>query len=77
MKNRLLIANSIFSYNNFVNEMEINYGHLDSWLNMEILNALALDEWELAGKPKNWDQWENKYKNKAINLIENFFRDIS
>lgn len=25
---------------------------LDSWLNMEILNTLALDEWEMMGRPK-------------------------
>lgn len=25
---------------------------LDTWLNMEILNALALDKWEMVGRPK-------------------------
>ena len=27
---------------------------LDSWLNMEILNALDLDKWEMVGRPKVW-----------------------
>ena len=45
--NELDITSHIFLYNEFVHKMEKDYGHLDSWLNMEILNALALDEWVL------------------------------
>ena len=37
-----------------VNQMLTRKGilGLDSWLNMEILNALALDNWEIVGRPK-------------------------
>ncbi|OOF46309.1 hypothetical protein [Rodentibacter trehalosifermentans] len=76
MKNKLLITDNIFSYSYFVNEMEINYGYLDSWLNMEILNALALDEWIESGQPVNWRSWKEKYQEEAIKLVENFFQDI-
>ena len=50
--NELDITSHIFLYNEFVHKMEKDYGHLDSWLNMEILNALALDEWEMVGRPE-------------------------
>ena len=42
--NELNITSHVFLYNEFVHKMEDDYGHLDSWLNMEILNALALDD---------------------------------
>ena len=38
--NELNITSHVFLYNEFVHKMEKDYGHLDSWLNMEILNAL-------------------------------------
>ncbi|GAA6943595.1 hypothetical protein AOH328_15880 [Helicobacter pylori] len=34
--NELNIASHVFLYNEFVHKMEKDYGHLDSWLNMEI-----------------------------------------
>ena len=51
--NELNITSHVFLYNEFVHKMEKDYGHLDSWLNMEILNALALDEWEMSVNLKN------------------------
>ncbi|QIM65952.1 hypothetical protein A4G16_00435 [Mannheimia granulomatis] len=62
----------IFLYNEFVCSLENDYGYLDSWLNMEILNALALDEWEVNGCPVRWNLWNYKYKEKAIKLVEQF-----
>ncbi|MWQ33006.1 hypothetical protein GFL08_06710 [Glaesserella parasuis] len=73
MKNNISeIIKDIFSYNEFVNNMEVKYGHLDTWLDMEILNALALDEWEMSGKPIMWEGWR-KYQFKAEKLVIDFF----
>lgn len=73
--NELDITSHIFLYKEFVHKMEKDYGHLDSWLNMEILNALALDEWEMVGRPEEWDDWRDFYQEKALNLVKLFFSD--
>ena len=73
--NELDITSHIFLYNEFVNKMEKDYGHLDSWLNMEILNALALDEWEMVGRPEEWDGWRSFYQEKALKLVKLFFNE--
>lgn len=40
------------------------------WFDLEVINALALDEWESAGRPENWlPQWEAKYKNDVQEVI--------
>ena len=73
--NELNVTSHIFLYNEFVHKMEKDYGHLDSWLNMEILNALALDEWEMLGKPEVWDGWRDFYQEKALKLVKLFFNE--
>ena len=35
------------------------------WMEMEIINALALDEWEMDGYPNPWIKWDSTYKEKA------------
>ena len=75
--NELNITSHVFLYNEFVHKMEKDYGHLDSWLNMEILNALALDEWEMLGKPEEWNVWKDAYQEKALNLVRIFLNEIA
>ena len=70
------IIENIFSYSEFVNQMEIDNGSLDSWFNMEILNALALDEWESQGCPMDWNKWDKIYQEKAIKLVNCFFKEM-
>lgn len=73
--NELYITSHIFLYKEFVHKMEKDYGHLDSWLNMEILNALALDEWEMVGRPEVWNGWRDFYQEKALKLVKLFFNE--
>ena len=73
--NELYITSNIFLYKEFVHKMEKDYGHLDSLLNMEILNALALDEWEMLGRPEVWNGWRDFYQEKALKLVKLFFND--
>ena len=73
--NELNITSHVFLFNEFVHKMEKDYGHLDSWLNMEILNALALDEWEMLGKPEEWNVWQDEYQEKALNLVRIFLNE--
>ena len=40
------------------------------WFDLEIINALALDDWDSAGRPENWlSQWEAKYRSNAQEVI--------
>lgn len=77
MKNDLFkITKDIFSYNFFVQSMEDNYGNLDVWLSMEILNSLALEAWENDEKPIIWLKWNEEYHEKAIELVNTFINTV-
>lgn len=40
------------------------------WFELEIINALALSEWENEGRPTDWQaRWESDYKHDASELI--------
>ncbi|QMT32026.1 hypothetical protein [Alysiella filiformis] len=71
-----LITQNVIYFANFV-------AHSDKWLNqypdlydiwseMEICNAMLLDEWEQAGRPQIWHEWA-KYQDEVIELVEQFF----
>jgi hypothetical protein len=35
--------------------------HKEIWFDLEVINALALDEWESSGMSENWiSQWDKK-----------------
>lgn len=35
---------------------------------MEVINGLALCDWDLASRPTDWDDWNNDYKEDADDL---------
>lgn len=40
------------------------------WFDLEVINALALDDWESSGMPENWiSQWDERYKRDAQEVI--------
>lgn len=40
------------------------------WFELEIINALALSQWETEGCPLNWkSQWESGYKQDASDVL--------
>lgn len=62
--------------NLFVND--VIRGEFESaWLELETLNAIALDEWEEMGKPKDFNKiWNIKYRSDAIELLQELIRII-
>ena len=36
---------------------------------------LALDEWDIQGRPEVWDGWRDLYQEKALKLVKLFFND--
>ncbi|ATZ12523.1 hypothetical protein [Erwinia amylovora] len=41
------------------------------WFELEIINAVALSEWENEGCPRDWqNRWESDYRQEASNLID-------
>ncbi|MEM5342433.1 hypothetical protein [Paraburkholderia azotifigens] len=72
-----------FKYARFVKESEHHQGDVSPfaneesmaayqacWFELEIVNALALDEWESEGRPDTWlDSWNERYKQDAKELV--------
>ncbi|BBB62225.1 hypothetical protein UNDKW_3952 [Undibacterium sp. KW1] len=51
-----------------VEDLQTQYRRI--WMELEIVNALALDDWESKGKPQNWlPEWDRKYKNQALEIV--------
>jgi len=42
------------------------------WFEMEVVNAIALSEWEIDGKPDEWgDRWASEFQRDAVEVTEN------
>ncbi|MFZ7224704.1 hypothetical protein [Avibacterium avium] len=74
--------NNINEYSFFVSLTEGAFSQNEEletfWIDMEIINALALDDWEKEGYPKHWQKWE-KYLpeiNKLINELKELLDSI-
>lgn len=53
----------------FKNESSKDHYH-QVWFELEIVNALALSEWESDGSPLDWKKrWESEYKQEASELV--------
>lgn len=47
------------------------------WFELEIINALALSEWENEGRPADWKtRWESDYKQDASELLSELLRSL-
>ncbi|MEN5284316.1 hypothetical protein [Serratia marcescens] len=45
------------------------------WFELEIINALALSEWEDEGRPVDWKtHWESNYKEDASELMNELMK---
>ncbi|MBK4717204.1 MULTISPECIES: hypothetical protein [Tenebrionibacter/Tenebrionicola group] len=57
-------------------ESRENYQQI--WFELEILNALALSEWENEGRPADWQsRWETDYKHDAYEIVTNLLKSLS
>ena len=42
-----------------------------AWFELEIINSVALEEWESDGRPSAWDtKWNEKYRKDAHEVIQ-------
>ncbi|AVU35638.1 MULTISPECIES: hypothetical protein [Serratia] len=47
------------------------------WFELEIINALALSEWESEGRPADWQtRWESEYKHDASELLDELLKTL-
>lgn len=47
------------------------------WFELEIINALALSEWENEGCPADWQmRWESEYKHDASELMDELLKTL-
>jgi hypothetical protein len=41
-----------------------------AWFELEIINSVALEDWESDGRPRSWNEkWNEKYKREAADAI--------
>lgn len=49
-----------------------------AWFEMEIVNALALDEWESDGRPHEWsEKWGVKYRADAEETVKDLLKVLN
>ncbi|WP_249979049.1 hypothetical protein [Vreelandella olivaria] len=77
---------SMFRFSGFVAETEFlasatcvefqeKYGR--AWFDMEVVNALALAEWEQDSSPEEWSKiWVEKYRNEAEETLFEFLEVV-
>lgn len=81
MENRFeKIVKDIFSFAQFVSEVENEIPnqssrYYDCWWELEVLNASALEDWEISGKPEKWEKWTEKYQTEALQSVKNLFAE--
>ncbi|WP_175103379.1 hypothetical protein [Pararobbsia alpina] len=50
----------------------------DTWFELELINALALDEWESHGKPADWTEvWNSRFRSDAQELVGKLYNLLS
>lgn len=80
-------ADSVFTFAAFAKRTEELFAdsknaealepYRSAWLELEIVNATALEEWESDGRPEKWDEkWSQKYKGEAVETV-NMVRDAA
>lgn len=60
-----------FHFDNYKSNTEFFSLYKEKWFDLEIINAVALNDWESEGRPKDWsEKWNEKYKKDAANVIQ-------
>jgi len=74
-------SQGLFLWSQFVADTEFLYEHTalvtdveawkQQWFELEVINALALAEWEEQGKPQDWSAcWRKEYQQEAAELAQ-------
>jgi hypothetical protein len=87
-KEALSAIDSLLTFSSFVARSEFLFDDSDlsdrlitnyrrAWLETEIVNAIALDEWETDGKPSDWGvKWDQKYKDDALMVVQGLLKTL-
>ncbi len=78
--------NGVFSFAKFVAEtefladmmcIEFQEQYHRAWFEMELVNSLALADWEQDGSPREWDKiWNERYKEEAKETLGEFLEVV-
>jgi hypothetical protein len=74
-------AHTLFGWSRFVADTEFLWQDTTlipdaaawqrQWFELEIINGLALDEWDEAGRPQDWSaRWQEVYQQEAGELVQ-------
>ncbi|AUO04151.1 TPA: hypothetical protein ACXJQO_003497 [Serratia marcescens] len=68
-------AEDLAQLNELFEDEKSRDNYLRIWFELEIINALALSEWEDEGRPVDWKtQWESSYKEDASELMNELMK---
>lgn len=49
----------------------------EAWFELEIVNSVALEEWESDGRPKAWaEKWNDKYREEAAEVVHQLLQVV-
>lgn len=87
-KEALLAADNVFVFAGFANRSESFFDNVGldpffvqryrkAWFELEIVNAVALEEWESDGRPPDWAaKWLDKYRVDASDVIQELMQVV-
>ncbi|MBR5675374.1 MAG: hypothetical protein IKX14_02890 [Neisseriaceae bacterium] len=74
------IVQDIYSFSSFVSNQEKWTVYSDKisslWNELEIINAIALDEWDKDNRPLTWRKWKEKYQKNARDCSKIFLEQV-
>jgi hypothetical protein len=84
----ILASENLFSFAEFTKNAEYFFDdnklhpefislYKEKWFELEIVNAVALEDWESEGRPKDWkEKWDVKYKKDASDVIQEIVKVV-
>jgi len=63
-------SEKLFQLDELFESVEDKKNYEQTWFELEIINALALSQWETEGRPTDWsNQWNLTYKRDAADVM--------
>lgn len=67
----------LYQVDDIFSDIESKEKYKEIWFELEIINGLALSEWEEQGRPIGWNtQWESSYKSEASELVNDLINTL-
>lgn len=70
-------SEELYQVDDLFSDIESKEKYKEIWFELEIINGLALSEWEEQGRPVDWNtQWESSYRSEASDLVNDLINTL-